>query len=143
MKLTELMRDFSFIKEVRGPGLMIGVETEFPCTHLVQEGIKEGLLFNVTHGNVIRLLPPYILTEQDVDRAIVAFKKITFCGTPRLPKRRASFYSSSSRRCASSVLTSLLTSCALPRLATNRASGVSTTIRFSTPTSATVLLAST
>jgi acetylornithine/succinyldiaminopimelate/putrescine aminotransferase len=76
MKLTELMRDFPFIREVRGHGLMIGVETEFPCAHLVQEGIKEGLLFNVTHGNVIRLLPPYILTEQDVDRAIVALKKI-------------------------------------------------------------------
>jgi acetylornithine/N-succinyldiaminopimelate aminotransferase len=75
-KLTELMQEFSFIKEVRGPGLMIGVETEFPCTHFVAEGIKEGLLFNVTHGNVIRFLPPYILTEQDVDRAIVALKKV-------------------------------------------------------------------
>jgi acetylornithine/succinyldiaminopimelate/putrescine aminotransferase len=32
--------------------------------------MKEGLLFNVTHGNVVRLLPPYIFTEKEVDRAL-------------------------------------------------------------------------
>ncbi len=76
MRLTELMRSFSFIKEVRGPGLMIGVEVEFPCKHLVLEGIKEGLLFNCTHDTVLRFLPPYILTEQDVDRAVIALRKV-------------------------------------------------------------------
>jgi len=76
MKLTELMRTFSFIKEVRGQGLMIGVELDFPCKQLVLDGIKEGILFNVTHETVVRFLPPYILTEQDVDRAMAAFTKI-------------------------------------------------------------------
>jgi acetylornithine/N-succinyldiaminopimelate aminotransferase len=76
MKLTELMRRFPFIKEVRGPGLMIGVELEFPCKQLVLDGIKEGVLFNVTHETVMRFLPPYILTEQDVDRAIAALTKV-------------------------------------------------------------------
>ena len=76
MKLTELMRQHSFIEEVRGQGLMIGVALQFPCKHLVLEGIKEGLLFNCTHNNVLRFLPPYILTEQDVDRAITALSKI-------------------------------------------------------------------
>ena len=76
LRLTELMQRFSFIKDVRGPGLMIGVETEFPCKHLVLAGIEEGLLFNVTHESVIRFLPPYVLTEPDVDRAIAALAKI-------------------------------------------------------------------
>ncbi len=76
MRLTELMRDFSFIKEVRGHGLMIGAELEFPGKQLVVEGIKEGLLFNCTHENVLRFLPPYILTEQDVDRAISALVRV-------------------------------------------------------------------
>ena len=76
MKLTELMRTFSFIKEVRGQGLMIGVELEFPCKQLVLDGIKEGILFNVTHDTVIRFLPPYILTEQDVDRAVAPLAKV-------------------------------------------------------------------
>ena len=76
MRLTELMRTYSFIKDVRGQGLMIGVEIDFPCKHLVLEGIKEGLLFNCTHDTVLRFLPPNILTEQDVDRAIPALTRI-------------------------------------------------------------------
>ena len=76
MRLTELMRTYSFIKDIRGQGLMIGVEIDFPCKNLVLEGLKEGLLFNCTHETVLRFLPPYILTEQDVDRAIPALARI-------------------------------------------------------------------
>ena len=76
MKLTELMRAFPFIKEVRGQGLMIGVEIDFPGKQLVLDGIKEGILFNCTHETVLRFLPPYILSEQDVDRAVATLKKI-------------------------------------------------------------------
>ena len=76
MRLTELMRKHSFIKDVRGQGLMIGVEIDFPCKQMVFEGMKEGLLFNCTHEKVLRFLPPYILSEADVDRAIAALGKI-------------------------------------------------------------------
>ncbi len=76
MRLTELMRKFSFIKEVRGQGLMIGVELEIPGKEMVLDGIEEGILFNCTHEKVLRLLPPYILTEQDVDRALTALVKV-------------------------------------------------------------------
>ncbi|HZS55954.1 MAG TPA: aspartate aminotransferase family protein [Bryobacteraceae bacterium] len=76
MKLTELMRQFPFIKEVRGQGLMIGVELAFSGKQLVLDGIREGLLFNCTHDLVLRFLPPYIITEQDVDRAISALTKV-------------------------------------------------------------------
>ncbi|MGI8960464.1 MAG: aspartate aminotransferase family protein [Bryobacteraceae bacterium] len=76
MKLTELMQQFPFIKEVRGQGLMIGVELTFPCKQLVLDGIKKGLLFNCTHDTVLRFLPPYILAESDVDRAIITLTKI-------------------------------------------------------------------
>ena len=76
MRLTEMMQTFSFIKEVRGQGLMIGAELDFPCKQLVLDGIKEGVLFNCTHETTLRFLPPYILTEQDVDRAMVALKKL-------------------------------------------------------------------
>lgn len=85
MKLTELLRAFSFIKEVRGQGLMIGVELDFPCKQLVLDGIKEGILFNVTHDTVMRFLPPYILTEQDVDRAIAALTKVLKNAKPQQP----------------------------------------------------------
>ncbi|MBV8812653.1 MAG: aspartate aminotransferase family protein [Acidobacteriaceae bacterium] len=82
MRLTELMRSFPFIKEVRGPGLMIGVEIEFPCKNFVLEGMKEGVLFNCTHDTVLRFLPPYILTEQDVDRAAIALRRVFERGKP-------------------------------------------------------------
>ena len=76
MKLTDLARQYSFVKEVRGQGLMIGVELTFPCKQLVLDGIREGVLFNCTHDTVLRFLPPYILTEQDVDRGISVLTKI-------------------------------------------------------------------
>jgi acetylornithine/N-succinyldiaminopimelate aminotransferase len=76
MRLTDLMRKFPFIKEVRGQGLMIGVELDFPCKQLVLDGIRQGLLFNCTHDRVLRFLPPYILTEGDVDRGISTLARI-------------------------------------------------------------------
>jgi acetylornithine/succinyldiaminopimelate/putrescine aminotransferase len=55
---------------------MIGVELEFSGKQLVLDGMKQGLLFNCTHDTVLRFLPPYILTEHDVDRAIAGLNKI-------------------------------------------------------------------
>ena len=55
-------RRFSFIKEVRGVGLMIGVELEFPGKQLVLDCIEQGLLLNCTHDYTLRMLPPYIIT---------------------------------------------------------------------------------
>lgn len=76
MRLAELARHLSFIREVRGTGLMIGIELDFPCKDVVTSAMEEGLLVNVTHDKVVRLLPPYILTEQDVDRAMSGLSKV-------------------------------------------------------------------
>jgi acetylornithine/N-succinyldiaminopimelate aminotransferase len=76
MRFTELARHLTFIREVRGTGLMIGVELDFPCKEVVTAAMEEGLLVNVTHDRVLRLLPPYILTEQDVDRAMSGLEKV-------------------------------------------------------------------
>jgi predicted acetylornithine/succinylornithine family transaminase len=81
-RLRDLAAKFKFIKEVRGEGLMIGVEIDFPCKHFVDLGIKEGLLFNVTHDTVVRFLPPYIITEKEVDRAIRALTRVFKTGKP-------------------------------------------------------------
>ena len=76
MKLTELSKRYSFIKEVRGVGLMIGADLEFPCKPVVMDALAEGLLINCTHDFTLRALPPYIFTEQDVDRAIAALNRV-------------------------------------------------------------------
>ncbi len=76
MELQDLARHFSFIKEVRGFGLMIGMELDVPGKQIVLDGMTEGLLFNCTHDTVLRFLPPYIITEQEVDRAVKVLVRI-------------------------------------------------------------------
>lgn len=76
MELSELARHHSFVKEVRGFGLMIGVELDMPGKQFVQEAMEEGLLINCTQEKVLRFLPPYIISEQEVDRAIKILAKL-------------------------------------------------------------------
>ena len=76
MQLMDLARKFSFIKEVRGTGLMIGVELEFAGKQIVLDCMAKGLLINCTHNTVLRALPPYILGEKEVDRAISILKAV-------------------------------------------------------------------
>ncbi len=55
------------VVEVRGKGLMIGVELEEQCGELVQQALDAGLLINVAAGNVVRLLPPLVLSDDQAD----------------------------------------------------------------------------
>jgi acetylornithine/succinyldiaminopimelate/putrescine aminotransferase len=68
--LRDLQARHKFIKEVRGHGLMIGVELDHPGKDYVMQGIEQGVLFNCTHDTVLRFLPPYIVTEKEVDQAL-------------------------------------------------------------------------
>lgn len=76
LKLSELEKRFSFIKEVRGQGLMIGVQLDVPGKQFVLDAMADGMLMNCTHDTVLRFLPPYILTEKQVDIAVSKLKKI-------------------------------------------------------------------
>lgn len=76
MKLEELQRHYSFIQEVRGRGLMIGVELTMPGKQMVLDAIELGLLMNCTHETVLRFLPPYIITEQEIDRGVRILNKV-------------------------------------------------------------------
>ena len=76
LKLNELARKHSFVKEVRGFGLMIGVELTVPGKQMVLDAMAEGLLINCTHDTVLRFLPPYIVTEKEVDQAIKVLAKV-------------------------------------------------------------------
>lgn len=68
LKLMELKNELpDFISEVRGLGLMIGVECRTDCTEIVRSLLSKGVLANCTNGNVIRLLPPLIIQEEHVD----------------------------------------------------------------------------
>jgi len=75
-QLDELQKQFSFVREVRGQGLMIGLELAFPAKQLVLDAMELGLLINSTHDTVLRFLPPYIVTEKEIDRAVGILKKV-------------------------------------------------------------------
>lgn len=58
------------VSDVRGKGLMIGIELEQPCAELVNMALKKHCLINVTASNVIRLLPPIILTDDEANQIV-------------------------------------------------------------------------
>jgi acetylornithine aminotransferase/acetylornithine/N-succinyldiaminopimelate aminotransferase len=69
-RLERLAAEYDEIVEVRGEGLMWGVEMTVPVRPLAEEGLRRGVMFNVVQGNVLRFLPPLILTEAQVDEAM-------------------------------------------------------------------------
>ncbi len=75
-ELAEMAHRHSFIREVRGFGLMIGIELEIPGKQIVLDAMQQGLLVNCTHDTVIRLLPPYVITEAEIDRALKTLARI-------------------------------------------------------------------
>ena len=58
------------IREIRGKGLMIGIELDRPCGDLVERGLEAGLLINVTADTVVRLLPPLNMKDAEVQLLI-------------------------------------------------------------------------
>jgi len=58
------------IREIRGKGLMIGIELKKPCKEIIERALAAGLLINVTADNVIRLLPPLIYTRADAQHLV-------------------------------------------------------------------------
>ena len=63
-QLRERLAGLPGIRDIRGQGMMIGVELEKPCKEIVEHALHAGLLINVTADNVIRLLPPLIYTRE-------------------------------------------------------------------------------
>jgi predicted acetylornithine/succinylornithine family transaminase len=75
-ELRRLASRYAFISEVRGYGLMVGVQLAIPGRDIVAKAMEEGLLLNCTHDTVLRFLPPYIVTEKEVDEAIAILDKV-------------------------------------------------------------------
>jgi len=69
-KLQLLKNSYPVIKEVRGMGLMFGVELSIEGKQIVQKCIEQGLLINCTHDKVLRLMPALNITKNEIDKAI-------------------------------------------------------------------------
>jgi len=68
--LAALAKKYDFIKEIRGEGLMVGVQLSVEGAPFVAEALKNGVLMNCTHETTLRLLPPYIVKSKDVKEFI-------------------------------------------------------------------------
>jgi acetylornithine aminotransferase/acetylornithine/N-succinyldiaminopimelate aminotransferase len=66
-KLLSLKYKHPTIKKVKGKGLILGIEIAFEGAEIVKECLKKGILINCTMGNILRFLPPLIITEKEVD----------------------------------------------------------------------------
>jgi len=62
------------LKEIRGLGLMIGVEFDFETKPLVMEMLKRGVLANATAGNVLRLVPPLVISYEEMEQVVAVIK---------------------------------------------------------------------
>ena len=68
--LKDALHGVDDVMEIRGKGLMLGIELSKPCNELVEMALSEKLLINVTAGKVIRLLPPLILTDDEAEKIV-------------------------------------------------------------------------
>jgi acetylornithine/LysW-gamma-L-lysine aminotransferase len=74
--LDQLKEKHHVIREVRGKGLMIGVEMKFEVKDILLDGISEGVLLLYSGRNILRFLPPLVLSEDDVNKVLVVLDRL-------------------------------------------------------------------
>jgi acetylornithine/N-succinyldiaminopimelate aminotransferase len=74
--LEAIASRFDFIREIRGEGLMLGVDLKIDGAPFVQQALRSGLLINCTHEHTLRLLPPFIIRRADVAEFLKRFESV-------------------------------------------------------------------
>jgi acetylornithine/N-succinyldiaminopimelate aminotransferase len=74
--LEKLKHKYSFVRDIRGQGLLIGMELDVHGKEIVSACIREGMLINCTMDNVLRFMPPLNVTEEEIDLLIGALDRI-------------------------------------------------------------------
>jgi acetylornithine/N-succinyldiaminopimelate aminotransferase len=74
--LFALKEKYPFIRDVRGRGLLVGMELDFDAADIVKDALKEGYVINHTMGKVLRFVPPLIVVEEDIDGLLEILDKI-------------------------------------------------------------------
>jgi predicted acetylornithine/succinylornithine family transaminase len=75
-QLEAIQKKFPFVKEVRGRGLILGIELRIDGSSIVKEMLRKKILINCTMGNVLRFLPPLIVTQEEIDRVVKALEEV-------------------------------------------------------------------
>ena len=69
-QLCSLKERYPAITKVKGKGLIVGIEIAFPGADIATECVKRGILINCTMGNILRFIPPLIITRKEIDTLI-------------------------------------------------------------------------
>jgi acetylornithine/N-succinyldiaminopimelate aminotransferase len=75
-ELKALTERFSVAREVRGRGLIQGLQLDVPARPIVEQALADGVLFNSTQDTVLRFLPPFLLQEKHIDKGMRVLKKL-------------------------------------------------------------------
>ena len=75
-RLEDLKKKYPFIRDVRGKGLLVGVELDFDGKDIVATCLKKGFLINCTVNTVLRFMPPLIITDEEIDLLVDALDTI-------------------------------------------------------------------
>jgi len=75
-ELTNLKDTFAIVKEVRGRGLMLALDLDVPSRPYSNAALAAGVLINSTHETTLRFLPPFIVEEKHIDKAVKVLKKL-------------------------------------------------------------------
>jgi len=75
-RLEEIKRKFPFIQEVRGKGLILGMELKMDGSSIVKGMMDRGILINCTMGNILRFLPPLIVMKEEVDQVVESLEEV-------------------------------------------------------------------
>jgi acetylornithine/N-succinyldiaminopimelate aminotransferase len=87
--IEKLAGKFGFIREVRGEGLMLGVDLSMDGAPFVAEALRSGLIINCTHDHILRLLPPFIIKRRDVAEFLERFDAVLARTAKSLEKSRS------------------------------------------------------
>jgi acetylornithine aminotransferase len=69
-RLRELQSRFGCIREVRGRGLILGLDLDRPAQHMVEKCLHRGIVINCTRDSVLRFVPPLVIGKDEIDRLI-------------------------------------------------------------------------
>lgn len=87
--IEKLAGKFGFIREVRGQGLMLGVDLSIDGAPFVAEALRSGLIMNCTHDHILRLLPAFIIKRRDVTEFLAKFEAVLARTAKSLEKSRS------------------------------------------------------
>ena len=76
--LLEIKEKYKIVREVRGLGMMLGVEMRFDVKDILHDGIKNGILLLYSGRNILRLLPPIVMKEEEVNKSLELIDKLIY-----------------------------------------------------------------